>query len=61
MMIEPPRQSLVGTIFKIDDRIFVTVKLFAIEGVSSTMHRRRVGDLGVGVHFRTVELAKDGR
>jgi hypothetical protein len=41
-MIEPPSQPIVSAVLKIDDRVLVSVELFAVERVPGTMHRRRV-------------------
>ena len=57
-MIEPPRQSIVGAVFEIDDRVFVAVELFAIECIARAVHRRRVEDVSIRVNFSAVELGK---
>ena len=58
MMIEPPRQPLIGAVLEIDDRVFVAVELFAIECVSRSVHRRRVENIRIRVNFRAIELRK---
>lgn len=58
MMIEPPRQALIGAVLKIDDGILVTVKLIAVKGVSRPVHRRCVGDKGVRMHLGTIKFGK---
>ena len=60
MMIEPPGQAFVGTIFEIDDRIVVTIKLFAVKSVACAVHRRGIGDLGTGRDLRLVKFGENG-
>ena len=59
VMIEPPRQPLVGAIFEIDDRILVAVKLLAVKSIAGTVHRRRVGNIGIRVDLCPVKFGKD--
>ena len=59
MMIEPPRQPLIRTIFEIDDRVLVSIELLTIKRISGTMHRRRVRDLSVRVNRRVIKFGKD--
>src|SRR5687768_16600597 len=60
MMVEPPCQTVVRTVLKIDDRIFVAIKLVAVESVPCPMHCRRVADHGIGVDDRAIKFGKDG-
>lgn len=58
-MVEPPRQTLIGTILKIDDRVLIAVKLLSVKGVPRTVHRRRVGNFGSRSDRSRVELCED--
>ena len=60
MMIEPPRQAFVRTVFEIDDSVLVPVELFPVERIARPMHRRRVPDLGIRVDRSTVKFGKNG-
>ena len=57
-MIEPPRQAFIGTVFKIDDGIFVAVKQVAVERIAGLMHNRCIRDLGIGIENATVVLVR---
>ena len=57
-MVEPPSQAVVGAVFEIDDRVLVAVELLAVEGVASTVHRRRIGDLRRRVDLGSVEFGE---
>lgn len=60
-MIEPPRQSFVGTIFKVDDRILIAVKLLAVERITCTMHCRRVINIGICCDLSSIKFCKNRR
>lgn len=57
-MVKPPRQPLVRTVFEINDRIFVAVKLLAVKCISRSMHCRRIGDLSLLVYLFAVKFAE---
>src|SRR5690606_12372927 len=59
VMIEPPCQTLVRTIFEIHYRILISVELVAIKSVAGAMHRGRVRDLRVPIDGRTVKFCED--
>ena len=59
MMIEPPCEAFVGTVFEIDDGVFVAVKLIAVKGVAGPVHRGCVGDQCVRVKLCLVKLGED--
>ena len=60
VMVEPPCKALVGAVFEIDDRVLVTVELFAVEGISRAVHRRGIGNLRAAVDPGLVKFSKNG-
>ena len=60
VMIEPPRQTLVGAIFEIDYRVVITVKLLTVKRISRTMHGRCVENIGTGSDLSLIKLCKNG-
>ena len=61
MMIEPPREPLVGTVFEINDRILVSIQLFPVKGIARPMHSGRITDLRIRVDLSAVKFTKDRR
>ena len=58
-MVKPPRQTLVGAVFKVNNRVFVAVKLLAVKGVAGFVHRRRIKNSSVAVKNRAVKFGKN--
>ena len=61
VMIEPPREPLVSTVFEVDDSILIAVELLGVEGVTGAVHGGRVGDLGPRMHLCAVKFSEDRR
>src|SRR5688572_28489395 len=59
MVVKPPGKPLVGTVFEIDDGIFIAVKQLAVKCVARAMHRRRVGNVSLGAKVGAVKFCKD--
>ena len=57
-MIEPPCQALVRRVFKINDRILVSVELVGVKGIAGTMHCGRKRDLSSTIDRGMIKFAE---
>jgi hypothetical protein len=61
MVIEPPGQLRIRTVFEIDDRILIAIKQTVFEQLGSLMRHSGEEKLGLGIVFILDKTAKERR
>lgn len=60
MVIEPPGQPFIWTVFEVNNCVFVAVELIAVKSIACPVHRWGERHIGLRVYLFEIELREEG-